>query len=657
MFCAGNDQDTPVEEYQTVCRRDSGSQMVFPSHPSLESRWSVEGIVSHFLSKEECSARQPGQYSVFTRVNRKSHHPLLAEPDLSGDFLDWVAYQDRHCRPRETDIVDLGRPTLSTSGDRHCRPRETDIDNRKKETNKRNARGGIASCLPPAFLPTSLKPQQRMMSSWLSRVHCARSTVPVHCAGFRGAKIRSSFCDGRQKRISVARMRSHLWESKCSVGLNIFRHRRVRFEIFGSHCSRWLFLAMVALTSAVYFVIASRERFPSVPTSNIVQGRSTPLVLPREGWQRVWGLPYRMHVFSAFYQVEGRAEGKAEGRAEVKVVGLVKNPETPELECLFAFEDGTSGQVKADIRLKIDPPRAFTTCFVTCPVDHKVKKIPRWVSIIKPNSPIGNSLEVWRNSLEKPQQSMGLCVRPLLNGFDDYEIFLEFLEFYGLMGVSEFRFYVYSVGRRMNCLLQSYQKEGIATVVQWNMPYEESETFSGAQVAASNDCVYSFRGVHKYGIIVDVDEFLVPRVHESLWDLMEDETKIHPEAGAMLFHNTFFYRMQNDSSNAASDDPLVLRKTTRTKAILGGINRAKYIFVPERILVSDIHHIHEFVQNFSLVEVDHEVGLLHHYRGPCVDENCLSLPSVNDESILRFREAYLPRFREAKEKWFHPCLI
>ncbi|CAG0884970.1 unnamed protein product [Darwinula stevensoni] len=57
-------------EYQTVCRGDSGSPMVFPSHSSQESRWSVEGIVSHFFSKEECSTRHPGQYSVFTRVNR-----------------------------------------------------------------------------------------------------------------------------------------------------------------------------------------------------------------------------------------------------------------------------------------------------------------------------------------------------------------------------------------------------------------------------------------------------------------------------------------------------------------------------------------------------------------------------------------------------------
>ncbi|CAG0886944.1 unnamed protein product, partial [Darwinula stevensoni] len=71
MFCAGHDKDTPLEAYQSVCPGDSGSPMVFHTHASLESRWQVEGIVSHFFSREACSMRRPGQYGIFTKVNRK----------------------------------------------------------------------------------------------------------------------------------------------------------------------------------------------------------------------------------------------------------------------------------------------------------------------------------------------------------------------------------------------------------------------------------------------------------------------------------------------------------------------------------------------------------------------------------------------------------
>ncbi|CAG0903943.1 unnamed protein product, partial [Darwinula stevensoni] len=78
MFCAGHSKNTSLEghienddkpyhtDYQTVCPGDSGSPMVFLSNTSLDSFWTVEGIVSHFFQKETCSLRRPGQYGVFT---------------------------------------------------------------------------------------------------------------------------------------------------------------------------------------------------------------------------------------------------------------------------------------------------------------------------------------------------------------------------------------------------------------------------------------------------------------------------------------------------------------------------------------------------------------------------------------------------------------
>ncbi|CAG0893330.1 unnamed protein product [Darwinula stevensoni] len=70
MFCAGHSRNTSIEDYRTVCPGDSGSPMVFLSIASQDSYWTVEGIVSHFFQKETCSLRRPGQYGVFTRVNR-----------------------------------------------------------------------------------------------------------------------------------------------------------------------------------------------------------------------------------------------------------------------------------------------------------------------------------------------------------------------------------------------------------------------------------------------------------------------------------------------------------------------------------------------------------------------------------------------------------
>ncbi|CAG0886253.1 unnamed protein product [Darwinula stevensoni] len=70
MFCAGDDKDTPLKSYKTVCHGDSGSPLVVQASTSPESSWQVEGIVSHFFGKEDCSMRRPGQYGIFTKVNR-----------------------------------------------------------------------------------------------------------------------------------------------------------------------------------------------------------------------------------------------------------------------------------------------------------------------------------------------------------------------------------------------------------------------------------------------------------------------------------------------------------------------------------------------------------------------------------------------------------
>ncbi|CAG0884972.1 unnamed protein product [Darwinula stevensoni] len=57
-------------DYQTVCQGDAGSPMVIQDKEH-EGRWTVEGIVSHFFNKGvSCSMRGPGQYVIFTKINR-----------------------------------------------------------------------------------------------------------------------------------------------------------------------------------------------------------------------------------------------------------------------------------------------------------------------------------------------------------------------------------------------------------------------------------------------------------------------------------------------------------------------------------------------------------------------------------------------------------
>ncbi|CAG0900481.1 unnamed protein product [Darwinula stevensoni] len=62
-----------ILEYETVCKGDSGSGMVFPIFPYLErGPWIIEGVLSHIYHNESqnCSDLLPGQFGVFTKVHR-----------------------------------------------------------------------------------------------------------------------------------------------------------------------------------------------------------------------------------------------------------------------------------------------------------------------------------------------------------------------------------------------------------------------------------------------------------------------------------------------------------------------------------------------------------------------------------------------------------
>ncbi|CAG0887511.1 unnamed protein product [Darwinula stevensoni] len=91
-FCAGNNINTSSQDFQAACAGDSGSPMVF--YTDALRQWQIEGIVSHTFTKEPCSLRRPGEYTIFTRVNR---------------FVDWIQtnteYTQCMClRSRDKDL-------------------------------------------------------------------------------------------------------------------------------------------------------------------------------------------------------------------------------------------------------------------------------------------------------------------------------------------------------------------------------------------------------------------------------------------------------------------------------------------------------------------------------------------------------------------------
>lgn len=99
---------------------------------------------------------------------------------------------------------------------------------------------------------------------------------------------------------------------------------------------------------------------------------------------------------------------------------------------------------------------------------------------------------------------------------------LEFIELNRLLGVDHFTFYNHTIGKQVGCLLQNYVDMGLVTILPWQLNMlSQKEIRTEGLFAALNDCLY--RSMYKYShiVLIDLDEYIIPKYNETLPQLIE----------------------------------------------------------------------------------------------------------------------------------------
>ena len=155
----------------------------------------------------------------------------------------------------------------------------------------------------------------------------------------------------------------------------------------------------------------------------------------------------------------------------------------------------------------------FRPTIVTCPIPYGSK--PNFVSMDTEESPwklTHNLMKVQYNSLEKPTRNFTMCLAPM-HGIPITPVNLvQYFEFNILLGADTFIVYNYSMNvNSLKRILMYYQKKGIVKLVQWSLPPRLNKTvWYYAQISMLNDCLYRNRGLSRYIVNTDLDEFIVP---------------------------------------------------------------------------------------------------------------------------------------------------
>ena len=187
----------------------------------------------------------------------------------------------------------------------------------------------------------------------------------------------------------------------------------------------------------------------------------------------------------------------------------------------------------------------------------------------------------------------------IFRGEDDYLV--EWIEFHRMMGVDHFILYDNNMGRGSQVLLEPYIENGVVTHITFpDIPGlrdgRHANTLSTQQMAYA-DFIKRFRHHFKYILQLDIDEFLFPKSHNSITDILNeyDDSKL---ARIEINWTNFGY-----NSYLTKPSGLVIKNFTKSGSnivprVVKSISNTRYL--SKRFAYTNVHR---FSHRFTLTDV------------------------------------------------------
>ena len=215
--------------------------------------------------------------------------------------------------------------------------------------------------------------------------------------------------------------------------------------------------------------------------------------------------------------------------------------------------------------------------------------------------------------------TFGICVAATFGRLQP-EIFVEWVEFYRMMGVTEIHMYNASVSSSNDQMFQYYVRHGVLVFHNVTIPVDDV-TFEGVSlvtIAYFNDCMLRNMYRYKYLIVIDVDEFLVPRTTSNftgLFAAIDAKEGLKEQWYSYTFRNTYFFaHFPEDTSQPSYLRTLRFRHRIEPSPFLYA---GKSAVDPRRCLSVFNHYCYIRFPNTPsrwTIDVDPELARSHHYR-------------------------------------------
>jgi len=230
------------------------------------------------------------------------------------------------------------------------------------------------------------------------------------------------------------------------------------------------------------------------------------------------------------------------------------------------------------------------------------------------------------------------------------------MEMYQLLGVGEFHIYDSSMVNMTN-IFDYYISRGVLTVHKIPPPVG-SDQLNGVKVASAvslNDCMMSNMYRYQFIVIVDFDEFILPRMHDTYTQMLDhiDKKKKKTERQEIYsFKNLFYFK--NAPLDLSKPEYLQIARYRSRPRSLNPMAFPKSFIDPRSCLSVWNHYcLRELRGPLSSIDVDAPIAVVQHYRKCGLSEElCTELlnNSTRDDTALRFMTKLQPRIEEVLRK-------
>lgn len=212
----------------------------------------------------------------------------------------------------------------------------------------------------------------------------------------------------------------------------------------------------------------------------------------------------------------------------------------PTIYCILHYENQHQPTV---VRMEF-----FTTYIYYCALPSK--EIPDAVALVFRSDSANSSIPVDLIRVRKlpipgPKGKFAVCGPTLMRKYADWIKFVQWVEWYLLMGAERIFLYDYEATATVENLVNHYVNQNIIELMRWPQEKLCVDRDYFCQLARINDCVHRTRYRYKFVTIVDVDELIYPQFHTNLTAIFDHYRILSKIALPQDFHLNLDFSNRN----------------------------------------------------------------------------------------------------------------